>query len=50
MNSLIFYSAVMAVFALVDLIAPGFGSPSLDLGIAMVMLGFGLAIKNGGKV
>ena len=50
MNSLIVYSVVMAVFALADLVSPGLGSFSLDLGIAMIMLGFGLAAKNGRKV
>lgn len=50
MNSLIFYSGIMAVFAIADLVVPGIGSFSLDLGIAMVMLGLGLAIRNGRKV
>lgn len=50
MNSLIFYSGLMATFAVVDAFVPGLGSPSLDIGIAMIMLGFGLAARNGGKV
>lgn len=43
MNSLILYSAIMAGFGLIDLATPGSGSPPFDFGIAMVLLGFGLA-------
>lgn len=50
MNSLMFYSGIMAIFAIVDTFVPGLGSPCLDIGIAMIMLGFGLAARNGGKV
>jgi hypothetical protein len=50
MNSLISYSILMGAFSLIDLVFPTVGSPSMDLGFAFILLGLGLAAKDGREV